>query len=150
LPELATLDDAGFRALFRKSSIKRIGRDRFLRNVMIAIGNSGNAALADRALAALDDGSAMVRGAAIWALSQLLPQDRFRHWRATKVQSEPDAKADDRSALGFRSSKFAWAWAAALPEPVFSAARNPGARHPDRQLGAAAARAPPAHRHHRA
>ncbi len=65
LAALATLDDAQFRALFRKSPIKRIGRDRFLRNVMIAIGNSGDVALADCAMAALDDGSALVRGAAI-------------------------------------------------------------------------------------
>ncbi len=92
LAVLATLDDAGFRALFRKSPIKRIGRDRFLRNVMIAIGNSGDAALADRALAALDDGAAMVRGAAIWALSQLLPEERFRQLARDKMQSEPDAE----------------------------------------------------------
>jgi len=93
LAELATLDDSGFRALFRQSPIKRIGRDRFLRNVMIAIGNSGDAALADRALAALEDGSALVRGAAIWALSQLLPEDRFRQLARNKSQGEPDAEA---------------------------------------------------------
>jgi epoxyqueuosine reductase len=92
LAELAALDDAGFRALFRKSPIKRIGRARFLRNVMIAIGNSGNAALADRALAALDDDAAIVRGAAIWALSQLLPQDHYRQLARDRMESEPDAE----------------------------------------------------------
>ena len=49
LAELARLDDAAFRALFAKSPVKRIGRDRFVRNVLIAIGNSGDAALAAEA-----------------------------------------------------------------------------------------------------
>ena len=64
---LAALDHAGFRALFRKSPVKRIGRDRFLRNVMIAIGNSGDIGLAQSAQTALQDKSALVRGAAVWA-----------------------------------------------------------------------------------
>ena len=94
LAELAALDDAAFRALFRKSPIKRIGRDRFLRNVMIAIGNSGDAALADCARTALDDGSPLVRGAATWALSQLLAKEDFdklaRH--RTKTETDPAAR----------------------------------------------------------
>ena len=61
LAELARLDDAAFRALFAKSPVKRIGRDRFIRNVLIAIGNSGDAALADEAERLLDDESALVR-----------------------------------------------------------------------------------------
>lgn len=77
LAELAALDDAGFRALFRKSPVKRIGRDRFLRNVMIAIGNSGDVSLVTVARAALAEKSPTVRGAAVWALSQLLPADEF-------------------------------------------------------------------------
>ncbi len=75
LAELARLDDAGFRALFKKSPVKRIGRARFLRNVLIAIGNSGDAALAGDAERLLDDPSPLVRGAAIWALGRL---DRSR------------------------------------------------------------------------
>src|SRR5438067_7108218 len=71
LAELAMLDDAAFRALFRKSPVKRIGRDRFLRNVMIAIGNSGDLSLVPSAQGALDDASPLVRGAAVWALSRL-------------------------------------------------------------------------------
>jgi epoxyqueuosine reductase len=71
LAELARLDDAGFRALFTKSAVKRIGRARFVRNVLIAIGNSGNAALASEAARLLDDPSPLVRGAAIWALGRL-------------------------------------------------------------------------------
>lgn len=73
LADLARLDDAGFRALFTKSPVKRIGRDRFLRNVLVAIGNSGDAKLADVAAALLDDGSPQVRGAAVWALRELDP-----------------------------------------------------------------------------
>jgi epoxyqueuosine reductase len=75
LAELARLDDAGFRALFAKSPVKRIGRARFVRNVLIAIGNSGDAALAREAERLLDDTAPLVRGAAIWALGRL---DRAR------------------------------------------------------------------------
>jgi epoxyqueuosine reductase len=77
LAELARLDDAQFRALFAKTAIKRIGRDRFVRNVLIAIGNSGDAALALEAERLLDDASPLVRGAAVWALSRLLPRKRL-------------------------------------------------------------------------
>jgi len=75
LADLARLDDAAFRKLFAKSPIKRTGRDRFVRNVLIAIGNSGDASLADAAERLLGDPSPLVRGAAIWALAQL---DRAR------------------------------------------------------------------------
>jgi epoxyqueuosine reductase len=72
LAELARLDDAGFRALFTKSPVKRLGRDRFVRNVLIAIGNSGDdASLAAEAERLLDDASPLVRGAAVWALGRL-------------------------------------------------------------------------------
>jgi epoxyqueuosine reductase len=71
LAELARLDDAGFRALFTKSAVKRIGRARFLRNVLIAIGNSGDPTLASDAERLLDDASPLVRGAAVWALGRL-------------------------------------------------------------------------------
>ena len=71
LADLAALDDAGFRALFAKSPIKRIGRDRFVRNVLYAIGNSGEAALAPAARARLHDGDAAIRDAAAWALERL-------------------------------------------------------------------------------
>jgi epoxyqueuosine reductase len=71
LAELARLDDAAFRALFAKSPVKRIGRARFLRNVLIAIGNSGDPALVDEVERLLDDPSPLVRGAAIWALGRL-------------------------------------------------------------------------------
>ena len=77
LADLVRLNDAQFRALFSKTSIKRTGRDRFVRNVLIAIGNSGDAALATEAERLLDDASPLVRGAAVWALSRLLPHVKF-------------------------------------------------------------------------
>jgi len=77
LAQLARLDDAGFRALFRKSPVKRIGRDRFIRNVLIAIGNSGDVVLASEAQKLLADPSPVVRGAAVWALGRLLPRERL-------------------------------------------------------------------------
>jgi epoxyqueuosine reductase len=73
LADLARLDDAAFRQLFSKSPVKRIGRDRFVRNVLYAIGNSGDSALAPAAAERLQDGSDVVRDAAAWALSMLLP-----------------------------------------------------------------------------
>jgi epoxyqueuosine reductase len=73
LADLARLDDACFRALFRKSPVKRIGRARFVRNVLIAIGNSGDPSLADEAERLLSDPSPLVRGAAVWALGRIAP-----------------------------------------------------------------------------
>ncbi|CUT09047.1 Epoxyqueuosine oQ reductase QueG [Bradyrhizobium sp.] len=90
LAELARLDDAAFRALFTKSPVKRIGRDRFLRNVLIAIGNSGDAALADEARRSLEDESALVRGAAVWALAQLMPDEEFAALRTEAIAGESD------------------------------------------------------------
>jgi epoxyqueuosine reductase len=90
LAELARLDDAAFRALFAKSPVKRIGRDRFVRNVLIAIGNSGEVALAVEAERLLDDASPLVRGAAVWALAQLMPAETFAAL-ASKATEERDA-----------------------------------------------------------
>jgi epoxyqueuosine reductase len=75
LEMLADLDDAAFRKLFSGSPIKRIGRARFVRNVLIAIGNSGNPRLAENAGRLLDDSEPEVRGAAIWALQRLAPEN---------------------------------------------------------------------------
>jgi epoxyqueuosine reductase len=71
LAELVTLDDAGFRARFPKSAIKRVGRDRFVRNVLIAIGNSGDVSLRGVVEARLSDEAEVVREAAGWALGRL-------------------------------------------------------------------------------
>ena len=91
LAELARLDDASFRALFRKSPVKRIGRERFLRNVLIAIGNCGDAALAQEARRLLDDASPLVRGAAVWALARLLEEQSFQALAQVYAKTEPDA-----------------------------------------------------------
>lgn len=91
LGELARLDDEGFRTLFRKSPVKRIGRARFLRNVLIAIGNSGDAALATEAHALLDDPSPLIRGAAAWALLRLLPRHEFAALARQHASTESDA-----------------------------------------------------------
>ncbi|MDE2372621.1 MAG: tRNA epoxyqueuosine(34) reductase QueG, partial [Hyphomicrobiales bacterium] len=100
LADLARLDDAGFRALFSKSPVKRIGRNRFLRNVLIAAGNSGDAALADEAERCLDDASPLVRGAAVWALGRLDRQrlaSRSAERRA--VEGDADVAAEWDAAL---------------------------------------------------
>jgi epoxyqueuosine reductase len=71
LAELAGLDDAGFRARFTGSPVKRVGRNRFVRNVLYAIGNSGSARLRPAARALLDDPDPVVAEAARWAVSRL-------------------------------------------------------------------------------
>ena len=95
LADLLKLDDAAFRALFHKSPVKRIGRDRFIRNVLIAAGNSGDASLASSACVLLDDRSPLVRGAAVWALSRLLPEKEFAALAAERGPCETDADVRD-------------------------------------------------------
>jgi epoxyqueuosine reductase len=90
LAELACLDEPGFRTYFSGSPIKRIGRDRFLRNVLIAIGNSATPSLAPVARDHLADPSAQVRGAAVWALRELLPAADFAKEGARHLPSETD------------------------------------------------------------
>jgi epoxyqueuosine reductase len=91
LAELARLDDAAFRTLFAKSPVKRIGRDRFIRNVLIAIGNANEPALAAEAERLLGDPSPLVRGAAVWALSQLIERPRLDALASSVVAAESDA-----------------------------------------------------------
>jgi len=91
LAELANLDDAAFRDLFRGSPIKRIGRDRFVRNVLIAIGNSGDAARVPQAKALLEDPSPLVRAMAVWALSRLLDKQALSELAAQRAAQECDA-----------------------------------------------------------
>jgi epoxyqueuosine reductase len=84
LSELATLDDATFRMRFSGTAVKRIGRNRFLRNVAYALGNSGTPATALPAVERLlNDESPLVRGAAVWALSQLAPEKAARRGQTT-------------------------------------------------------------------
>jgi epoxyqueuosine reductase len=91
LAHLAALDDAAFREVFKGSPVKRIGRDRFVRNVLIAIGNSGNPALAREASKLLADPSPLVRGAAVWALSRLADERQFEALRTAHESNETDA-----------------------------------------------------------
>jgi epoxyqueuosine reductase len=100
LTELARLDDAAFRARFTKSPVKRIGRDRFIRNVLIAIGNSGEGALAGEAERLLADESPLVRGAAVWALAQLADRMRFDTLASQMMATEADIGVREEWALG--------------------------------------------------
>ncbi|MEZ5787898.1 MAG: tRNA epoxyqueuosine(34) reductase QueG [Xanthobacteraceae bacterium] len=102
LVDLVDLDDAGFRVLFRKTAVKRTGRDRFVRNVLIAIGNSGDDTLADKAAARLGDTSPLVRGAAVWALSRLLSAEAFAHLAKSHGTSEMDVDICDEWEAGLR------------------------------------------------
>ncbi|MFC6489573.1 tRNA epoxyqueuosine(34) reductase QueG [Nitratireductor sp. GCM10026969] len=103
LVDLIGLDDAGFRALFSGSPVKRIGRDRFIRNVLIAAGNSGEAALVPACTRLLEDEAALVRGAAVWALSRLLNRDRFEALarRYRPGEAAPQVVEEWDSALAF-------------------------------------------------
>ena len=99
LAELSRLDDTSFRALFTKSPVKRIGRDRFLRNVLIAIGNSGDISLAADARRLLDDANPLVRGAAVWALSRLLPRAEFVALADVSNDNDEDVREEWTAAL---------------------------------------------------
>lgn len=90
LAELAALDQEAFRARFARSPVKRTGRDRFLRNVLYAIGNSDNPALVPAATARLDDASPLVRGAAVWALGRLLPRPELLELARARAGAETD------------------------------------------------------------
>ncbi|WP_292224481.1 tRNA epoxyqueuosine(34) reductase QueG [Brevundimonas sp.] len=94
LADLLALDDAAFRALFTKSPVKRIGRDRFLRNVLYAVGNSGDADLIAPTRNLLDDASPLVRGAAVWALSQLLAPADFAALRDAADETDKTVQAE--------------------------------------------------------
>ncbi|MBL8548863.1 MAG: tRNA epoxyqueuosine(34) reductase QueG [Hyphomonadaceae bacterium] len=91
LVELAALDDAGFRALFAGTPVKRTGRARFVRNVLIAMGNSGDPGLAPAAHALLGDESPLVRGMAVWALKRLLDGAAFERLKRAQIGAETDA-----------------------------------------------------------
>uniref|UniRef100_A0A9E8A1Q9 tRNA epoxyqueuosine(34) reductase QueG n=1 Tax=Bosea sp. NBC_00436 TaxID=2969620 RepID=A0A9E8A1Q9_9HYPH len=89
LAALAQLDDAAFRTLFAGTPVKRTGRDRFLRNVLIAIGNSGRTELVDSALPHLADPSPLVRAMAVWAVGRL-DAERGRQLAIARLGDEND------------------------------------------------------------
>jgi epoxyqueuosine reductase len=107
LAELAALDDAAFRRFFAGTPVKRTGRDRFLRNVMIALGNSGAPELAPVAVARLVDASPLVRGMAIWACGRLLGPDAVRVLHRQHGAGETDAHVRDewRAAAGLTETR---------------------------------------------
>ena len=90
LTELARLDDGEFRRLFSKTAIKRSGRDRFVRNVLIALGNTGGESAVPVVESLLDDSAPVVRGAAVWALSRLVPNQDFVRQRVARLPGEAD------------------------------------------------------------
>ena len=107
LAELARLDDAGFRARFAGTPAKRTGRDRFVRNVLVAIGNSGHRELAPEAVRLLADPSPLVRAMAIWAMGQLLSRSEIDAHVADHQDREedPDVCAEWRRVLSTYASR---------------------------------------------
>ncbi|MBY5776454.1 tRNA epoxyqueuosine(34) reductase QueG [Rhizobium leguminosarum] len=87
---LLTLADAAFRAFFSGSPVKRIGRDRFVRNVLIAAGNSGDKALIWPCRGLSEDPSPVVRGMAVWALSRLMEAGEFSAFAAQRADERDD------------------------------------------------------------
>ena len=95
LPEtkdLLALDDAGFRAQFAGTPVRRAGHERFLRNVLVAAGNSGDDSLVAAVLPHLESESALVRGMAVWALRQLVDKNYWRHLASQFASSEQNAE----------------------------------------------------------
>ncbi|WP_372055094.1 tRNA epoxyqueuosine(34) reductase QueG [Tistrella mobilis] len=90
LAGLAGLDDAAFRTMFARTAVKRIGRDRFVRNVVIAIGNSGRPDLVPALRPLLADGAAQVRAMAVWAASRLMSPPEFARAAAERLSGETD------------------------------------------------------------
>jgi len=90
LRDLLKLDDAAFRARFAGTPVKRTGRDRFVRNVLVAAGNSADVTLRDDVRALLDDASPLVRGMAVWAFSRLATGEEFGLECVRRMAVEPD------------------------------------------------------------
>lgn len=100
LADLAELDDAGFRAYFAGSPIKRTGRDRFVRNVLVAIGNSNDSSAVPVVERRLDDPNPLVRGMAVWALARLSRDALLGHARRSDCETDDTVRAEWRTALG--------------------------------------------------
>jgi len=105
LAELAALDDTAFRKRFAGTAIKRIGRDRFVRNVAYALGNSSRRETALPAVEKLlEDPSPLVRGAAVWALSRLAPNQVAQRQRTTQ-ETDAEVCAEWSAACSIREQK---------------------------------------------
>jgi epoxyqueuosine reductase len=90
LGALLDMDDAQFRARFAGTPVKRTGRDRFVRNVLVAAGNSSDASLAPRVRRLLNDSSPLVRGMAVWAFARLTTKAELRTEFALRFDGERD------------------------------------------------------------
>jgi len=88
LSDLLALDEPAFRSYFSGSPIKRTGRDRFIRNVLIAAGNSGRKTLLPRISSLLTDPSPLVRGAAAWTFQQLAGKREIKEARKVGLRDE--------------------------------------------------------------
>ncbi|WP_375402300.1 tRNA epoxyqueuosine(34) reductase QueG [uncultured Sphingomonas sp.] len=105
LRDLLDLDDASFRQVFAGSPIKRIGRDRMVRNAAVAAGNSGDPALVEPLVRLLDDLAPVVRGAAVWALGKLdAARWTAERWRLAE-ESNPTVRRE---------------WSVSRPSPAFA------------------------------
>ncbi|MBW9052052.1 tRNA epoxyqueuosine(34) reductase QueG [Rhizobium mesosinicum] len=92
---LLTLDDPTFRTFFSGSPIKRIGRDRFIRNALIAAGNSGERSLIEQCRALAADASPVVRGMAVWALSRLMEAGEFAAFAAQRKDESDEGVLEE-------------------------------------------------------
>lgn len=90
LAELLQLDDASFRQMFAQTPVKRLGHARFIRNVLVAAGNSANAELVPLVAERLRDDAPLVRGMAVWALVQLMPPAELQELADAHLSAEPD------------------------------------------------------------
>jgi epoxyqueuosine reductase len=100
LATLLTLDDATFRLQYAGTPIKRTGRDRFIRNVLIAAGNSGNRTLVPLIIPLLADPAAIVRAMAVWALARLAPNELEQRRAAALTEDDADVRAEWARARG--------------------------------------------------
>ena len=87
---LLALDDASFRARFAGTPLRRTGFDRFMRNVLVAAGNSGDASLSELVTVHLGSGSTLVRGMAVWAIRRLVDKKSYRTLKSLHMVEEPD------------------------------------------------------------
>jgi epoxyqueuosine reductase len=118
IADLLRLDDAAFRALFAGSAVKRIGYDRFTRNVLIAAGNSGDLALAGPVAEKLKSSSALVRAMAVWALGRLVSFDTLAELAQGYLPGEADdmVKSEWAAATGVAPARAMTASAVDLKE----------------------------------
>lgn len=97
---LLSLDDATFRTFFSGSPVKRIGRNRFIRNVLLAAGNSADTELIEPCLMLARDPSATVRGMVIWALKRLMSPEEFGRFSASRAEEDDPEVLDEWQLAG--------------------------------------------------